>query len=118
MNHDSMPPLSSNALYVFGYLQRHGGSMRIGPLVRHCGLDLDALAAAVNELSERRWVAIGRRRPRTVMPPDLPERCREVERVTTTRFGRWRYPVTWSVPTLVVPPTRKLTPADLHRRGG
>jgi len=25
------------------------------------------------------------------MPPGLPERFREVERVTTTAFGRWCY---------------------------
>jgi hypothetical protein len=87
--------LADEARHVLGYLKRHGGSVRIGPLVRHCGLDCDALAAAINELAERRWVKIGFRKPRKVMPPDLPERCRAVDRITTTRFGRWRYSVTW-----------------------
>ena len=69
--------------------------MRIGPLVRHCGLDCDALVAAIRELNERRWVNINWRKPRAIMPPDLPERFREVDRITTTSFGRWRHSVTW-----------------------
>jgi hypothetical protein len=94
-NPTQVAAFASQARHVLACLKRHGGSVRIGPLVRHCGLDLDALAAAVNELAERRWVKISFRKPRKVMPPDLPERCRAVDRVTTTRYGRWRYSVTW-----------------------
>jgi hypothetical protein len=36
-----------------------------------------------------------RRRPRALLPPGLPERCRAVDRITSARFGRWRYAVTW-----------------------
>ena len=94
-NPTQVATFASQAHHVLGYLVRHGGSMRIGPLVRHCGLDIDALAAAINELAERRWVKISFRTPRKVLPPDLPERCRRVDRITTTRYGRWRYATTW-----------------------
>ncbi len=70
--------------------------MRIGPLLRWSGLEPDDLAAAVNELSQRCWVEVAWRTPRSRLPEGLPDRFREVERVTTTRFGRWRYPVTWA----------------------
>jgi len=98
MTQDTMhiPPFSTNALFLFRYLRRHGGSMRIAPLLRGCSLDTDAFVAAANELNERRWININWRAPRPHMPPGLPERFREVDRVTTTRFGRFRYPVTWA----------------------
>ena len=86
---------ASGARHVLGYLKRRGGSARICQLVRHCGLDFEALRAALNELAERRWVRINWRKPRKVMPTDLPEPCRAVDRVTTTRYGRCRYSVTW-----------------------
>ena len=71
--------------------------MRIGPLVRWSNLEPDDLAAAVNELAERCWVEVTWRTPRSRLPDGLPERFREVQRITTTPFGRWRYPVTWAV---------------------
>ena len=49
----------------------------------------------VHPLAARRWVKIAFRRPRAQMPPDLPERCRTVERITLTRVGRWRHATTW-----------------------
>jgi hypothetical protein len=91
------PPFPRDALHVFAYLRRRGGSMRIGPLLRWAGLSGDDLVAALNALAERRWVEIAWRAPRDRLPAGLPERFREVERVTTTRFGRWRYPVTWQL---------------------
>jgi hypothetical protein len=90
------PPFSRDALYVFGLLDRRGGTMRIGPLLQQSRMSCDALVAAVNELAERSWVKVAWRHPRARLPDGLPERFREVERVTTTAFGRWRYPVTWS----------------------
>jgi hypothetical protein len=52
--------------------------------------------AAIRELQERRWVKVNwRRRPRAIIAPDLPERRREVDRITSTQFSRWRYSVTW-----------------------
>ncbi len=70
--------------------------MRPGPLLRCSRLEPDDLAAAVNELVDRCWVEVTWRRPGASLPEGLPERFREVDRVTTTRFGRWRYPVTWA----------------------
>jgi hypothetical protein len=34
-----IPPFSSTALYIFGHLQRRGGSMRIAPLLRELKLE-------------------------------------------------------------------------------
>ena len=94
-----IPRFSNEAIAILGDIVRHGGSMRIGPLCRRSGLTVEACAAAINELQVRRWVRVHwRRRPRAVVPPGLPERFMEVDRVTSTRFGRWRYAVTW--PTL------------------
>jgi hypothetical protein len=87
--------LSSRALYVFGVVARRGGLMRIRPLLQNAGLPPEALADAVNELMQRGWVRIGWRRPRARLPSGLPERFREVDRIATTAFGRWRYPATW-----------------------
>jgi hypothetical protein len=89
------PPLSQHARHVFGLLAHRSGTMRIGPLVAAAGLSCDELATAVNELAERCWVKVTWRRPRVRLPPGVPERWREVERVTSTAFGRWRYSVTW-----------------------
>jgi hypothetical protein len=91
------PFASDTPRLVLNCLNRHGGSMRIGPLVARCGLDFETLAAAITELAERRWARISWRKPRTVLPPGLPERCRSIDRITTTRFGRWRYSATWPV---------------------
>jgi hypothetical protein len=94
---DRRPPAPSrNALHALGFLLRHGGCLRIGPLARWSGLAPEDLAAAVNELAERCWVEVTWRAPRPHLPHGLPERFREVERITTTRLGRWRYPVTWA----------------------
>ena len=94
---DPRPPAPSrHALHVFALILRHAGCMRTGPLLRWSGLEPDDLAAAVNELSQRSWVEVTWRTPHSRLPEGLPERFREVERVTTTRFGRWRYPVTWA----------------------
>jgi hypothetical protein len=90
------PPFSRDALYIFSLLDRRGGAMRIHPLLQQSRLPPGDLVAAVNELAERCWVKIAWRHPRARLPAGLPERFREVERVTTTAFGRWRYPVTWS----------------------
>jgi hypothetical protein len=67
--------------------------MRIGQLLRDCGLDFEALTAAANQLAERRRINIEWRPP--ALPPGLPERVREVAR-PTTRFGRFRHPMSWS----------------------
>jgi hypothetical protein len=90
------PPFSTHALNLFGFLERHGGTVRIGPLLRHSGLDAETLTAAINELAERCWVKIVRRPARASLPPGLPERFRAVERVATTGFGRFRFPSTRS----------------------
>jgi hypothetical protein len=91
-----LPDTSSNALFLFDYLRRHGGTVRIAPLLRGAGLEPDALAAAASELNERRWIDIVWPKSRT--PSDAPARLRDCERLCTTRFGRWRFPRTWSVP--------------------
>ena len=98
MSYDELeiPRFSNEAIAILGDIRRHGGSMRIGPLFRRSGLATEACAAAINELLVRRWVRVHwRRQPRAVLPPGLPERFSEIDRVTSTRFGRWRHAVTW-----------------------
>jgi hypothetical protein len=98
MTHDEweIPRFSKDAVALLGDLHRHGWSMRVVPLFRRSDVDWAAFAAAVDELAQRRWVKIAwRRTPRTALPDGLPERCRDLDRVTATRFGRWRYLATW-----------------------
>jgi hypothetical protein len=100
MTHDEweIPRFSNEAIAILGHLKRAGGTMRIAPLYWRSGSGEEAFLAALNELIVRRWVHVKWRKPRSLMPPGLPERCREVERVTLSRFGRWRYRVTWPTP--------------------
>jgi hypothetical protein len=101
MTHDEweIPRFSNEAIAILGHLRRRGGTMRIGPLFRQAGLEGEAFLDALEELYGRRWVHVTwRSRPRAVVAPGLPDACRAVERITMSRFGRWRYAVTW--PTL------------------
>jgi hypothetical protein len=91
-----IPRFSQAAVGILNDLHEHGWSMRIVPLFQRSSLDWGTFAAAVNELNDRRWVNVAwRRKPRAALPPDLPESCRVIDRVTATRFGRWRYLATW-----------------------
>jgi len=91
-----VPRFSNEAIAILGDLRRHGGSMRIVPLFRRSGLDGEAFLSALRELHERLWVHVAWRRcPRAAVPPGLPERLREVDRITLTRFGRWRCAAAW-----------------------
>jgi hypothetical protein len=76
-------------------LDRHGGCLRIGSLLRTCALPCDELCAILNDLAQRRCLQISwRRAPHATLPP----RIREVARVTLTSFGRSRLPVPWQWP--------------------
>jgi hypothetical protein len=95
-NEWEIPRFSPAAVAVLNDLHTHGWSMRIVPLFRRSRRDWAAFATAVNELHERRWVSIAwRRTPRAVLPPGTPELSRKVDRITVTRYGRWRYLATW-----------------------
>jgi hypothetical protein len=72
---------------VMWALARHGGSLRIGPLLKLSGLSVDDLCAVLNELAQRRWLKVAWRRNPCLR---LPERLARVDRVTATRFGRSR----------------------------
>lgn len=87
-------PFSRRALQVYRLLARRGGTMRMRPLLAAAGLAPDDLAQAIDELAERSWVKVTWLPPERRPPPDLPPPFREAERVTTTSFGRWRYPAT------------------------
>ncbi len=73
-----------SALGVLGCLCRRGGSMRIRAILRCWGPATDDLCDALNELQGRGWIRVRRRTARG----DLPERVREVDRVTMTEEGR------------------------------
>jgi hypothetical protein len=96
MNDDWRPPkLSHHAMYLMGFLMRHGGGMRMGPLLRAAGVDPGDLINAINELQERGWITILWRSATTAASRDEPQPFNKVERVVTTHTGRLRYPVTW-----------------------
>jgi hypothetical protein len=92
---DGPPPFSREALYLFGFLRRHGGSMRLGPLLRHVGLDTNTLIAAINELSARHWIRIFWRKSAAAFGDD-DRPLTDIDRIATTRFGRWRSIGTWA----------------------
>jgi len=101
MTHDEweIPRFSKAAVTVLDKLHQHGWSMRIVPLFRGCALDWPTLAAALEELIERRWVkVVWRTRPRPHLPPAVPERCAHIDRIVASRHGRWRYLATWPTP--------------------
>ena len=73
-----------SALGILGCLCRRGGSMRIHALLRCWGPATDDLCDVLKELQERGWIKVRWRTPRG----GLPERLREVDRVTMTHEGR------------------------------
>jgi hypothetical protein len=60
-------------------------------LLRWSGFASHELCDALNDLQERSWVRVRPRTPRS----DLPERLREVDRITTTHQGRLFAPRLW-----------------------
>jgi hypothetical protein len=87
------PPFSRTAISLFTRLVKHAGCVRVAPLLRDTDVGADELADAVNELAERGWVKIVWRPEGARLPAELPQRFRPVERITATRFGRYRYPM-------------------------
>ena len=88
---------SREARYVFAYLARRGGSMRLGPLLRHLRMEPRTFVAAVTELVERYWIVIHWRKPVPGTPDDEPRPYTDIERLCTIRFGRRKYRTTWPV---------------------
>jgi hypothetical protein len=97
MTHDPMdsPHASRDARYVFSYLHRRGGTMRLQPMLRHLRMDPATLVAAVNELAERYWITVVWRKEVSPPPEDAPRPFTDVARLCTTRFGRRKYRTTW-----------------------
>jgi hypothetical protein len=87
---------SSEALYVFSYLSRRGGSMRLAPMLRHLRLEPESFVAAVTDLAERYWITIHWRKP-TAAPigEDGSRAVSDIHRLCTTRFGRRKYRSSW-----------------------
>jgi len=97
MTHDptDSPHASREARYVFAYLHRRGGSMRVRPMLRHLRMEPADLVAAVNALAERYWIIIVWRKTASAAPEDEPRPFTDVARLCTTRFGRRKYRTTW-----------------------
>jgi hypothetical protein len=89
------PHASREARYVFAYLHRRGGSLRLRPLLAGLGMDQDAFIDALNELTERCWIAVIWRRQAAVTPDDEFRPLTDIARLCTTRFGRCKYRSTW-----------------------
>jgi hypothetical protein len=83
------------ARYLFAYVLHRGGSLRLRPLVRALGMDERAFADAVNDLVERYWIRIVWRKAALAAPEDEPPALADIDRLTTTRFGRRKYRSTW-----------------------
>jgi hypothetical protein len=97
MTHDPMdsPHASRDARYIFSYLHRRGGTMRLRVMLRHLRMEPAALVAAVNELAERYWITVVWRKEASAPPEDAPRPFTDVARLCTTRFGRRKYRTTW-----------------------
>jgi hypothetical protein len=92
--HGGLHP-SSAARYLFGYLHRRGGSVRLGPLLQGLGMDRRVLIDAIMDLSERYWINIVWRQAAADETEDRP--LADVYRLCTTRFGRRKYRSSWPV---------------------
>jgi hypothetical protein len=86
---------SAEARYLFGQLARRGGCMRMRPIVRHLGLEPAILVAAITELVDRYWITLVWRPALPGTPEDEPRPHTDIDRLTTTRFGRKKYRSTW-----------------------
>ena len=90
------PHASREARYVFAYLYRRGGSVRLRPLMRHLRLEPPPdLVAAITDLAELYWITIVWRKTASAAPEDEPRPFTDVARLCTTRFGRKKYHATW-----------------------
>jgi hypothetical protein len=97
---DDLDPLhglhpSKEARWIFALLYRRGGSMRLRPLLRTLGMNERAFVEAVADLAERYWIRIAWRKAALEAPDDRPHAVADIERLTTTRFGRRKYRSTW-----------------------
>ena len=64
------PHGSREARYVFSYLDRRGGSLRLRPLLRGLAIDPRIFIDAVNELNQRYWITIIWHKPTPGTPDD------------------------------------------------
>ena len=99
MTHDPIdsPHASREARYVFSYVYRRGGSMRLQPLMRHLRLEPRDLVAAITDLAELYWITIVWRTAAPGTPADETRPLTDIDRLCTTRFGRKKYRATWPV---------------------
>lgn len=98
MTHDppDYPHCSPAARSLYAYIHHHGGLMRIRPLMRGLHMERKLLADAVNELVERGWLRIVWRKSARITPGEESRPHTDIDRLTTTRWGRYRYRSTWS----------------------
>jgi hypothetical protein len=101
MTHD-LDPLhgmhpSREARYLFAHVLRRGGSLRLRPLLRTLGMDERAFVDALNDLADRFWIRIVWRKAALARPEDDFFELADIERLTTTRYGRKKYRSTWPV---------------------
>jgi hypothetical protein len=88
---------SSEARCVFAYLRRHGGSLRLGPLLRGLDMDRRVVLDAINELSERYWITVVWRKAAPGTAGEDARPLTDVHRLCSTRFGRRKYRSTWPI---------------------
>jgi hypothetical protein len=88
-----IPGLSRRAFGLFRCIRTRGGSMRIEPLRSASRLDDGQLVETLNELQARCWIRFKWRKRPEHTDADESRPMRDIERVTTTRFGRFRFEV-------------------------
>jgi hypothetical protein len=89
---------SWEARCIYALLHRHGGTMRLAPLLRRLpDMDPRVFVDAILDLSERYWIRIVWHKAPPGASDDEPRPFTDIDRLCTTRFGRRKYRTTWPI---------------------
>jgi hypothetical protein len=93
MHNDDWKPVrvSRNARILFACIHYRSGGMRMGPLMRRCGLRHEELRDVIKELADHYWITITLKPPRDRTEATL----NDIERIATTWWGRRKFSTTW-----------------------
>ena len=80
---------------IMRLLTKHGGSMRLKPLLRSLDMDTSVFIEAARDLSERFWISIEWRTEAPEMEQGARRPHTDVDRLVVTWFGRWKWRRVW-----------------------
>ncbi len=89
----TIPRLSSRAHTLYTLVESNAGCVRLRPLMQWSGLSATDLCEALNELMDRRWIDVIWREG----ADEERQALSDIERITITRFGRFRARFGWPV---------------------